>query len=214
MQSNQSSESRFSTAEDNEQNKNNVEFEIYGTIQETTEQDEQETGSFVSQILDPTSLTYFESILSCDYVIYDISADTSQVPEARYFLKLLEAQCESLHEKPPTTEKHLILVSSIMTWAQTPMKPDEPIVDTDYRSRRSHPCFKEHMALEREVMNAQKRHKKYLKTVVITPGLIYGDKEDILHYMFKKLYYNKCEIEIFFPGNNFVPIIHIQDFAK
>ena len=99
-----------------------------------------------------------------------------------------------------------------MTWAQTPTS-EKPLTDYDYRKRRSHFYFIQHMHLEQEVINAQKRHEN-LKTIVICPGVIYGGSEDILHYFFKQLYLNESELQIFAPGNNFVPLIYIQDFVQ
>lgn len=101
-----------------------------------------------------------------------------------------------------------------MTWSQTVITSEEPLTDSDYRKRRSHPCFMEHMLLEREVMNAQKRHMQHLRTLIVCPGIIYGGKEDILHFIFKKCYFNKIQIETFTPGSNFIPLIYLQDFIK
>lgn len=72
----------------------------------------------------------------------------------------------------------------------------------------------QHMNLEKEVINAQKRHPNCLRTLVICPGVTYGGKEDLLHYIFKMAFYNKDDIEIFRPGNNVIPMIYVQDLMK
>ena len=165
------------------------------------------------EILNPHAETYFDSIKKCNLIIYDITQDNSQLIEANKFLKHLEKHFDTNHETSESP-KYFILISTIMTWSQTVISSEEPLTDSDYRKRRSHPCFMEHMLLEREVMNAQKRHMQSLRTLIVCPGIIYGGKEDILHFIFKKCYFNKNQIETFAPGSNFIPIIYLQDFIK
>lgn len=149
--------------------------------------------------------------MDCNLIIYDITQDNSQLIEANKFHKHLEKHLDETSAESPI---YFILISTIMTWTQTIITSDEPLTDSDYRKRRSHPCFMEHMLLEREVMNAQKRHLQSLRTLVVCPGIIYGGKEDILHFIFKKCYFNKIQIETFTPGSNFIPLIYLQDFIK
>ncbi|CAO1359963.1 unnamed protein product [Diamesa tonsa] len=199
--------------EDNpeEVDENNLVYELCGTLQELEDVDREETTELQIEILNPYAETYFDSIKDCNLIIYDITQDNSQLIEANKFLKYLEKHFESNQETSP---KYFILISTIMTWSQTVITSEEPLTDADYRKRRSHPCFMEHMLLEREVMNAQKRHIHCLRTLVVCPGIIYGGKEDILHFIFKKCYFNKLQIETFTPGSNFIPLIYLQDFIK
>jgi len=63
-------------------------------------------------------------------------------------------------------------------------------------------------------MNAQKRNARFLRTLVICPGITYGGEQDVFHYMYKMAYYGQLDIPIFYPGTNMLPVIYIQDFAK
>ncbi|CAO1320063.1 unnamed protein product [Diamesa serratosioi] len=187
----------------------NLVYELCGTMQELEDVDQ-----LPIEILNPHTETYFESIMECNLIIYDITQDNSQLIEAKKFLKYLENHLDSNLEASTQSPKYFILISTIMTWSQTKVTSEEPLTDSDYRKRRSHPCFMEHMLLEREVMNAQKRHMQSLRTLIVCPGIIYGGKEDILHFIFKKCYFNKIQIETFTPGNNFIPLIYLQDFIN
>ncbi|CAO1367620.1 unnamed protein product [Diamesa hyperborea] len=205
--------------EDDEDNaeevkENNLVYELCGTLQELEDVDREETTELPIEVLNPYAETCFDSIKDCNLIIYDITQDNSQLIEANKFLKYLEKYFESNQESSLESPKYLIMISTIMTWSQTVITSEEPLTDADYRKRRSHPCFMEHMLLEREIMNAQKRNMQHLRTLVICPGIIYGGKEDILHFIFKKCYFNKLQIETFPPGSNFIPLIYLQDFIN
>lgn len=90
-----------------------------------------------------------------------------------------------------------------------------PILSEEYyRKRRPHPCFTRQKYLEREVMNAQKRHPKFLQTVVLCPGITYGEEEYILTHLFKQGNLNIYNLSTFAPGTNTIPLIYIHDFAE
>jgi adenylate kinase len=60
----------------------------------------------------------------------------------------------------------------------------------------------------------QKKYKNSIKTFVVCPGIIYGEEEDIFHYIFKSCYLNSPQVEIFLPASNKLPVIYIHDFAR
>ena len=63
--------------------------------------------------------------------------------------------------------------------------PEIPFTEDDYRRRKPHPNFKEHIAAEKTVMKLGKTNKSKLLTYVIASGLTYGGGENIFHYLFK-----------------------------
>lgn len=183
-----------------------TDYEVYGTLND----DDRATEPAV-KLLNVNSESFFESVLECDIIILDISQSLAQLTLARNFLKYFES---ALENSKVDEKKHLILVSTIMTWAQTPQKEDEILTDSDYRRRRPHPCFVNHMLLERDVINLPKKYKELVSSVVVCPGIIYGDRQDIFHFLYKKCYFNNLQVDIFAPATNYLPLIYIDDFAK
>lgn len=186
-----------------ELNKENV-YKIYGT-RKTTE----DCGEIPEEVevLQPGDDSFFNFITSCDFIIYDISEDFSS---AKQFLKYFEAQLEGSRIN---NRKHLILISTIMTWAQTSQQGDV-FTDLNYRKRRPHPCYANHLILERDVINLSKKYKNLVSSVVVCPGLVYGDRQDIFHFIYKKCYFNNIQVDIFAPGTNHLPLIYLEDFSR
>lgn len=181
-------------------------YEIFGTL---TTSEECPTLSGV-KILNPASESFFEAVTSCDYIVYDISQEMSQLAAAQSFMKHLQSELE---QSRIPTKKHFVLISTIMTWSLTP-DGDEPMTDLNYRKRRPHPCFVNHAMLERDVTNLHKKYKDLVASLVLTPGIIYGGRQDIFHFLYKKCFFNNDEIDIFTPATNNLPLIYLEDFAN
>lgn len=182
---------------------NFVNTEIYGTLQPG---DDYAAVPGV-KILNANSISFHEDILACDIIIFDISQESSQLTEARKFLKFFEAQLQSSQIDKP---KRFILMSTIMTWARTMQE----LNDANYRERRPHPCFINHLIMEGEVISLQKKYKDRVSSVVICPGIVYGGRQDIFHNLYKKCFFNNTQLDLFAPATNAVPMIYIQDFAR
>lgn len=146
----------------------------------------------------------------CDIIVCDISQGKNQFNEAKNIIKFIEENLENGNEISLT----LILISSIMTWARTPKNINELTTDRHYRRRRPHPCFNQHLIIERKVLNLQQKYKNLVKSFIVCPGIIYGEEEDIFHYIFKSCYLNNPQVDIFLPASNKLPIIYIHDFAR
>lgn len=180
-------------------------FEIVGTRQESDD-----CGAVPDvTILNPNKDSFFDSVIACDIIIYDISQEISQLNKAKKFIKYFENQLENTK----IGSKKFILISTIMTWAQTPQQ-DEKLNDSSYRKRRPHHCFVNHLILERDVINLQKKFKDQVESLVICPGIIFGGRQDILHFLYKKCYFNHIQLEIFEPATNYLPMIYLEDFVK
>lgn len=155
-----------------------------------------------------------QDIKTCDFIIYDIVSDPSQVDEASWVVSALHAELGTL-----TSAKVFICISTVLTWAKSkPVDEDDPEVpftEEDYRRRKPHPNFKTHISAEKLVIKLGKTNKSKLLTYVVAAGLTYGAGEELFHYLFKSAWLgNEPALQCFGNGSNVVPTIHIKDLAS
>jgi adenylate kinase len=189
-----------------EENDENLWYEVFGTLNKREELTDDVRKVLVLHAEDDS---FFNSVSSCDIIIYDI---TQNFIEAKKFFKYFENELENSRV---VKKKQIILISTIMTWAMTHNHHSAVMMtDSNHRRRRPHPCFTREFALERDVMNLAKKYKKLVTSVVVCPGIVYGEKQDILHFVYKKCYFNHVQVNIFAPGTNYLPVIYIEDFSR
>ncbi|KAL8611092.1 hypothetical protein ACOMHN_064382 [Nucella lapillus] len=184
-------------------------YEVVGTLKDR----EKPKPDFVKElILFENKDQLYEHLVECDVIIYDVTEDPDQIDEAVWAVSEIHSDLEKI-EKP----KMFILISSVMTWAKSkpldPDDPDIPFTEDDYRRRKPHPNFKEHISAEKTVIKLGKTNKAKLVTYTVCTGLTYGAEESIFHYLFKSAWHNAPQLQCFGNGLNVVPTIHIKDLA-
>ncbi len=58
----------------------------------------------------------------------------------------------------------------------------EPFAEEDYRKRKPHPNYKKQLFVEKLILKNKNPH---IKSKVVATGLLYGEGEDQLHFLFK-----------------------------
>ncbi|XP_018411763.1 PREDICTED: adenylate kinase 7 isoform X2 [Nanorana parkeri] len=152
-------------------------------------------------------------LLESDVIIYNITGDPSQIDEASWAASALHTEIQNFE-----SQKMFILISTVMTWARSkPMDPDDPEIpftEDDYRRRKCHLNFTDHLNAEKLIIKLGKSVSKFT-TYVIASGLLYGAEEGILHTLFKEAWLGETTaLPVFGDGQNIIPLIHVTDLAS
>ncbi|KAI9140724.1 hypothetical protein BKA69DRAFT_1125458 [Paraphysoderma sedebokerense] len=167
-------------------------------------------GSWVKEVIPKNDTEKIkQQILESDVVVFDLLHSVSQANWA--FETVLPENIGMFVDKP----KIVIAISSIMTWAKTkpdPADPDAPFLEEDYRKRRTHPNFRDHLAAEKALNKLGKTDA--FKTYVVSSGLCYHHGDSVIHHMLQSAWSGQPELPIYGDGDNFLPMIHLDDLCS
>lgn len=100
--------------------KNEIFYEIYGTLENTQMNDYFHPIKKSSpKILNYKDKSTTEIILSCDIIIFDISNEIQELTQAILILTKLEENFKKIESTKKPNKKYFILISTLMTWAET-----------------------------------------------------------------------------------------------
>ncbi|XP_024945261.1 adenylate kinase 7 isoform X2 [Cephus cinctus] len=198
-------------------------FQVIGTVMDREIRQPEDVTMIIRHPSNRES--YLKELMKCGIIIFDVTLDNNEIDEARWAFEAVAKELEKIAENTPKAFKRIedvryfILISSVMTWSLTkpldPEDPELPFTEVNYRKRKAHPNFKEHIQLEKDVLAANKNPalKDKFKTIVLCSGITYGDEQDILHYLFKMAWENSTELPIFGKGRNKIPLLHVRDLV-
>uniref|UniRef100_A0A8C7T7P4 Adenylate kinase 7b n=1 Tax=Oncorhynchus mykiss TaxID=8022 RepID=A0A8C7T7P4_ONCMY len=133
-------------------------FQIVGTI---ANKNERRPSYVLDEYFQLKREELLERLMECDIIIYNITEDADQMDEASWAISALHAEMARFSQP-----KMFILISTVMTWALSkPVDADDPEIpftEEDYRRRRAHPNFKEHINVEKLVVKMGKTVKLHI----------------------------------------------------
>lgn len=156
-----------------------------------------------------------KAVLESDLIVYQL---VGTVEDAINALRLLTVN----HYEQ---EKRFVLISTALTWFETPPLQEaappaadeeeqdpEPVTEDQYNRRVPHIKYLAWREVEKLCCTS---HCERLKTFVVFSGLVYGLGEDTLHPLFKQAWSLAPEgLPVFGSGRQIIPMIHVNDLSS
>ena len=150
-----------------------------------------------------------------DYILLDISQFNCNVEEADAVLKALKYA-----DATPEKEQVLVVVSSPMSWSQTPPKADNSAFTEDEHQRRIPlPKYLVQKQLEQTALSLSQQNPM-LRVHVVWAGFMYGNGEqnDIFYEFFRRawvsLHPDLAALPVIEKGDNNLPTVHVADLTS
>ncbi|KAJ1507336.1 Adenylate kinase 7, partial [Coelomomyces lativittatus] len=148
------------------------------------------------------------SVLQSKIIILDL---LYSVEDAETVLEILKENAAQFVDNPKT----IIIISTVMTWGRTkpdPEDPSSPLAEDEFRRRKPHPNFRQHLECEKSFIQLNKL--ECYKSYVLFSGLVYHVGDCVFHSLFKRAWQGNQEITVYGDGENFLPMIHLTDLCR
>ena len=120
----------------------------------------------------------------------------------------------------PEKDQTLVVVSSPMSWSQTPAKSDGAAFSEDeYHKRIPLPKYLVQKQLEQTALSLS-QHNARLRVHVVWAGFVYGNGEqnDIFYEFFRRawvsLHPDLAALPVIEKGDNYLPTVHVSDLTS
>jgi len=147
-------------------------------------------------------------LVQCDGAILDLS----DVSRSADLLSLL-AHIQTYDFQSPFI---LIGVSTVLTWNATSKSSKKTNKESNWRQRKCSPRYKQVRLLETTLLATAR--DGLVQSMVVAPGVLYGNGEDALHYLFAQAWLHAGDdsftgLPLIGDGKNLIPTIHIFDLC-
>lgn len=147
------------------------------------------------------------ALLDCDIIVYEL---VDGIDEAISAIRLLS----STHLETP---KRFVLVSSVMSWFETPLLQEdpnedpEPLTEDQYNRRVPHAKYLAWRDVEKLCGSVD---SDMFRPNILFSGVQYGNGENVLNSIFKQAWCLGEEgIPIYGSGKQRIPMVHVADCA-
>jgi len=174
---------------------------------------------------------YLKDVLSCSLVVYDLhSANLEEVETVIKHLKVAQLDHDTT----------FVIISSVNVWAKTKKeyvpvegedgegeeageegedgienevkKMPKELSDADMDRRIPPPAFESWKYLETLALSLSSKDK--LRPHVVSAGILYGNGETTFNELFKEAWLTRATHTIIYPGDNYIPCVHVRDVAR
>ena len=159
--------------------------------------------------------TFTKQVRGADYIVLDVSQFNCNLDEADAVLKALKYS-----DAPSEKDQVLVVVSSPMSWSQTPPKAnDSSFSEDEFTKRIPLPKYLVLKQLEQMALSLSQQNSR-LRVHVVWAGFMYGNGEqnDIFYEFFRRawvsLHPDLAALPVIEKGDNILPTVHVADLTS